>query len=44
MRSDPEWKYVSLRSYFASLKRSLNQGTKCAVFDPNGLPIISLEA
>ncbi len=36
MRSDPEWKYVSLRSYFAYLKRSLDEGTKWVVFEPNG--------
>ena len=44
MRSDLEWKYVSLRSYFAYLKRSLDQGAPWAVFEPNGPPIISLEA
>ena len=36
MRSDPEWKYVSLRRYFAYLKRSIDNGTKWVVFEPNG--------
>ncbi|HVF71550.1 MAG TPA: phage tail sheath C-terminal domain-containing protein [Chthoniobacterales bacterium] len=36
MRSEPEWKYVSLRSYLAYLKRSVDCGTKWVVFEPNG--------
>jgi phage tail sheath protein FI len=32
-------KYVSLRSYFAYLKRSIDQRTKWAVFEPNGPPL-----
>ena len=36
MRSDPEWKYVNLRCYFAYLKRSIDKGIKWAVFEPNG--------
>jgi phage tail sheath protein FI len=33
---DPEWKYVSLRRYFAYLERSVDRGTQWAVFEPNG--------
>ena len=36
MRSEPEWKHVSRRSYFAYLKRSIDQKMKWAVFEPNG--------
>jgi phage tail sheath protein FI len=34
--SDPEWKYVNLRRYFAYVERSLDRGTQWAVFEPNG--------
>lgn len=34
--SDPEWKYVSLRRYFAYLEHSIDRGTQWAVFEPNG--------
>lgn len=34
--SDPEWKYVNLRRYFAYLEHSLDRGTQWAVFEPNG--------
>lgn len=34
--SDPEWKYVNLRRYFAYLERSIDKGTQWAVFEPNG--------
>jgi hypothetical protein len=34
--SDPEWKYVNLRRYFAYLERSIEKGTQWAVFEPNG--------
>ena len=34
--SDPEWKYVNLRRYFAYLEHSIDQGTQWAVFEPNG--------
>ncbi len=34
--SDPEWKYVNLRRYFAYLEHSLDKGTQWAVFEPNG--------
>jgi hypothetical protein len=36
LSSDPEWKYVSLRRYFAYLEHSLDRGTQWAVFEPNG--------
>lgn len=36
MSSDPEWKYVSLRRYFAFLERSIDKGTQWAVFEPSG--------
>src|ERR1051325_8672734 len=34
--SDPEWKYVNLRRYFAFLEHSIDRGTQWAVFEPNG--------
>jgi phage tail sheath protein FI len=34
--SDPEWKYVNLRRYFAYLEQSIDRGTQWAVFEPNG--------
>jgi phage tail sheath protein FI len=34
--SDPEWKYVNFRRYFAYLERSIDRGTQWAVFEPNG--------
>jgi phage tail sheath protein FI len=36
MSSDPEWKYVNVRRYFAYLERSIDRGTQWAVFEPNG--------
>jgi uncharacterized protein len=33
--SDPEWKYVNLRRYFAYLERSVEIGTQWVVFEPN---------
>jgi phage tail sheath protein FI len=33
--SDPEWKYLNLRRYFAYLERSIDKGTQWAVFEPN---------
>jgi phage tail sheath protein FI len=36
MSSDPEWKYVNLRRYFAYLEHSIDHGTQWAVFEPNG--------
>lgn len=37
--SDPEWKYVSLRRYFAYLERSIDKGTQWVVFMNNGEPL-----
>jgi len=34
--SDPEWKYVNLRRYFAYLEHSIDKGTQWAIFEPNG--------
>lgn len=34
--SDPEWKYVNLRRYFAYLERSIELGTQWVVFESNG--------
>ena len=34
--SDPEWKYLNVRRYFAFLERSIEKGTQFAVFEPNG--------
>jgi hypothetical protein len=34
--SDPEWKYLNVRRYFAFLERSIDKGTQWAVFEPNG--------
>jgi phage tail sheath protein FI len=34
--SDPEWKYVNLRRYFAFLERSIERGTQWVVFENNG--------
>ncbi|HEU0298107.1 MAG TPA: phage tail sheath subtilisin-like domain-containing protein, partial [Longimicrobium sp.] len=37
--SDPEWKYVNLRRYFAYLERSIERGTQWAVFENNSEPL-----
>ncbi len=34
--SDPDWKYVNLRRFFAYLEHSIERGTQWAVFEPNG--------
>jgi len=34
--SDPEWKYLNVRRYFAYLERSIDKGSQWAVFEPNG--------
>jgi uncharacterized protein len=34
--SDPEWKYLNVRRYFAYLERSIERGTQWAVFESNG--------
>ncbi len=36
MSDDPEWKYVSVRRYFAYLEHSIDRGTQWAVFESNG--------
>jgi phage tail sheath protein FI len=36
MTDDPEWKYVSVRRYFAYLEHSIERGTQWAVFESNG--------
>jgi len=33
---DPEWKYVSVRRYFAYMEHSIDHGTQWTVFEPNG--------
>ena len=35
MGSDPEWKYLNVRRYFDCLQRSLDRGTRWAVFERN---------
>jgi phage tail sheath protein FI len=37
--SDPEWKYLNIRRYFAYLERSIEVSTQWAVFEPNGLEL-----
>jgi hypothetical protein len=37
--SDPEWKYVNLRRYFAFLERSIERGTQWVVFENNSEPL-----
>lgn len=34
--SDPEWKYINVRRYFAFLEHSIERGTQWAVFETNG--------
>lgn len=36
LSSDPEWKYLNLRRYFAYLERSIEKGTQWVVFENNG--------
>ncbi|HXF63270.1 MAG TPA: phage tail sheath subtilisin-like domain-containing protein, partial [Caldilineaceae bacterium] len=36
LSSDPEWKYLNIRRYFAYLERSIERATQWAVFEPNG--------
>ncbi len=36
MSSDPEWKYINVRRYFAYLEHSIDKSTQWAVFEPNG--------
>jgi phage tail sheath protein FI len=35
LSSDPEWKYVNLRRYFAYLEHSIDKGTQWVVFESN---------
>ena len=37
--SDPEWKFVNIRRYFAYLEQSIAKGTQWVVFEPNGEPL-----
>lgn len=37
--SDPEWKYVNLRRYFAYLERSIERGMQWVVFENNHEPL-----
>jgi phage tail sheath protein FI len=37
--SDPEWKYVNLRRYFAYLEHSVDLGTQWVVFENNSEPL-----
>jgi phage tail sheath protein FI len=39
--SDPEWKYVNLRRYFAYLERSIEKHTQWVVFENNSTPLWS---
>jgi len=34
--SDPEWRYINVRRYFAYLERSIDNGTQWVVFESNG--------
>lgn len=34
--SDPEWKYINVRRYFAYLEHSIDRGTQWAVFENSG--------
>ena len=34
--SDPEWKYINVRRYFAYLEQSIERGTQWSVFESNG--------
>lgn len=36
LSSDPEWKYLNVRRYFAFLERTIEKGTQWAVFENNG--------
>jgi phage tail sheath protein FI len=37
--SDPEWRYLHVRRYFAYLEHALDKGTQWAVFEPNAEPL-----
>jgi hypothetical protein len=36
LSSDPEWKYLNIRRFFAYLERSIERSTQWTVFEPNG--------
>jgi phage tail sheath protein FI len=36
LSSDPEWRYVNVRRFALFLERSISEGTRWAVFEPNG--------
>ena len=36
LSSDAQWKYVSVRRHFIFLERSIEEGTRWVVFEPNG--------
>jgi uncharacterized protein len=36
LSSDPDWKHVNVRRYFAYIERSIERGTQWAGFEPNG--------
>ncbi len=37
--ADPEWKYVNVRRLLTYLERSIDEGTRWAVFEPNDEPL-----
>lgn len=39
LSTDPEWKYISVRRHLCYLERSIEAGTRWAVFEPNGEPL-----
>lgn len=39
LSADPEWKYVNVRRYICYLERSMEEGTRWVVFEPNGEPL-----
>jgi len=39
LSSDPEWRYVPVRRLFLFLQRSISEGTRWAVFEPNDEPL-----
>jgi phage tail sheath protein FI len=36
LSDDPDWRYINVRRLFIMLRRSIEQGTRWAVFEPNG--------
>ena len=39
LSSDPEWRYLNVRRYYAYLEHSIDKGTQWAVFEPNDEPL-----